>query len=60
METVDLLDHLGSSCLLRSMATKRHQTDNTNMAKIAPKNKKYGSCQFLAKIIKAYKKKNGH
>ena len=38
------------------MATKCHQTGNTNMAKIAQKNK-YGRCQFLAKIIKADKQK---
>ena len=42
------------------MAAKRHQTDNTNIAKIAPKNKKYGRCQILAKIIKADRNKNGH
>ena len=42
------------------MATKRHQTDNTNMAKIARKNKKYGRCQFLAKIIKADRNKDGY
>ena len=30
------------------------------MAKIARKNKKYGRCQILAKIIKADKNKNDH
>ena len=30
------------------------------MAKIARKNKKYGRCQFLAKIIKADRNKNGY
>ena len=30
------------------------------MAKIAQKNKKYGRCQFLAKIIKVGRNKNGY
>ena len=30
------------------------------MAKIARKNKKYGRCLFLAKIIKADRNKNGY
>ena len=30
------------------------------MAKIARKNKKYGRCQFLAKIVKADRNKNGY
>ena len=42
------------------MAKKRPHTDYTDMAKIARKNKKYGRCQILAKIIKADRNKNGH
>ena len=42
----------GTSCILRSMATKRHQTDNANMAKIARKSRKYGRCQIFAKLWK--------
>ena len=42
------------------MVTKSHQKDNSNMAKIARKNNKYGHCQIFAKIIKADRNKNGH
>ena len=42
------------------MAKKHHQTDYTNMAKIAQKNKKYERCRILAKIIKADRNKNRH
>ena len=41
--------------MLQSMTTKRHQTENTNMAEVAQEKKKYGHHQILAKIIKADK-----
>ena len=60
MEIINLLDHLGHLVYYETMTTKRHQTGNSNMAKIARKNKKYGLYQIFCKIIKADTNKNGH
>ena len=52
MEIINLLV-IWDSKQLRSMTTKRHQTDNANMAKIArKKKKKYGRCQVFEKFLK--------
>ena len=50
----------GTSCLLRSMTMKHHQTGNGNILKIAWKNKKNGRSEIFAKTIKADTNKNDH
>ena len=50
MEIINLLV-IWDSKQLRSMTTKRHQTDNANMAKIARKKKRnMGADKFMKKL----------
>ena len=60
MEIINLLA-IWDSKHLQSMKTKRHQTDNVNMSKIARKKKKeIWALSSFCKIFKADTNKNGH
>ena len=60
MEIINLLV-IWDSKQLRSMKTKRHQTDNANMSKIARKKKKeIWALSSFCKIFKADTNKNAH